>query len=200
MCAYCNNTRTQPHDLAWETMSRWFTALPRPLKKGQFVRANKIFPDDTWPRMRFVHLYFVKVLGCLIVEAKDQAPIDIVPFSKAIMKGDTPRSVFAVLLRRRLGRHFDSIRLESGHVFAVLTCRIKHVTVNIFYAQEGGGWENLGKTWHPRFGTKGSSSVTMPGAPKTRLRPRRPIKREKNVNCRRAPSRCTACRFRSSSQ
>jgi hypothetical protein len=24
------------------------------------------------------------------------------------------------------------------------------VTVNIFYAQEGGGWENLDKTWHPQ--------------------------------------------------
>lgn len=156
MCAYCNNTRTQPHDLAWEKMSRWFTSLPRPLREGQFARANKIFLDDTWPQMRCVHLYFIKVLGCVIVEAKDQAPIDIAPFSKAIMKGGTHPEVYLRFCcgDGSVGRHFDCIRLESGHLFAVLTYRIKHVTVNIFYAQEGGGWENLRKTWHPRFGTR----------------------------------------------
>jgi hypothetical protein len=156
MCAYCNNTRTQPHDLAWEKMSGWITAQPQPLKKGKFIRGNKIFPDDTWAKMRCVHLYFVKVLGCLIVEAKDQAPIDIAPFSKAIMKGSTHSEVYLQLCcgDGTVGRRFDCIRLETGHVFAVLTYRIKHVTVNIFFAQDGGGWENLDNTWHPRFSTK----------------------------------------------
>jgi hypothetical protein len=155
MCAHCNNARTQPHDLAWEAMSRRFTTRPKPLKKGQFVRGNKIFPYATRRKMRRMHLFFVKTLGCVIVEAGDQAPIDIAPFSNAIMKGGTHPEVYLQFCcgDGTIGRHFDCIRLNGGHVFAVLTYRIKYVTVNIFYAQEGGGWENLDKTWHPRFGT-----------------------------------------------
>jgi len=159
MCAYCNNTRTQPHDLAWEKMSGWFTKRAKPLKKGEVIRTTKMFPFAARRKMRAVHLFFLKTLGCVIVEAGDQAPIDIAPFSKAIMKGGeggTHPEVYLQFCRGdgSVGRQFNCIRLDSGHVFAVLTYRIKHVIVNIFYAQEGGGWENLDKTWHPRFGAK----------------------------------------------
>jgi len=157
MCEHCNTTRTQAHDLAWETMSGWLSKRPKPLRKGQFIRANELFKDETWQKLRGVHLFFVKTLGCVIVEAGDQAPIDIAPFSDAIMKGGTHPEVYLQLCcgDGSVGRRFDCITLEgSGHVFAVLTYRIKHVTVNVLYAQDGGGWENLGKTWHPRFSTK----------------------------------------------
>jgi hypothetical protein len=157
MCAHCNNTRTQPHDLAWETMSGWLSTRPKPLRKGQFIRGNEIFECATWQNLRGVHLFFVKTLGCLIVEAGDQAPIDIAPFSNAIMKGRTHPEVYLQFCcgDGTVGRKFDCISLNNGgHVFGFLTYRIKHVTVNIFYAQEGGGWENLNKTWHPRFSTK----------------------------------------------
>ena len=155
MCAYCNNTRTQPHDLAWETMSGWLTSRPKPLKKGDIVHGNKIFTYKTRQKMRRVHLFFLKTLGCVIVEAGDQAPIDIAPFSSAIMKGGTHPEVYLEFCRgdNSVGRRFDCIRLETGYVFAVLTYRIKFVTINILYAQSGGGWENLNRTWDPRFGT-----------------------------------------------
>jgi hypothetical protein len=155
MCAYCNNTRTQPHDFAWETMSGWFTSRPKSVKKEGIVRGNKIFTYKTRHKMRRVHLFFLKTLGCVIVEGGDQAPIDIVPFSKAIMKGGTHPEVYLQFCcgDGTVGRHFDCIRLETGHVFAVLAYRIKLLTVTILYAQSGGGWESPDRTWHPRFGT-----------------------------------------------
>jgi hypothetical protein len=52
-----------------------------------------------------------------------------------------------------VGHRFDCIRLQTGQVFAVLTYRIRYVSVNVLFAQNGGGWENLGNAWHPRFDT-----------------------------------------------
>jgi hypothetical protein len=88
ICAYCNNTRTQPHDRAWEQMSDCLRS--RQLKVGQWIRANSIFQHFTKHEMTNVHLYFVKLFGCMIAEAKANGynvPIDIERFSQAIMSG-----------------------------------------------------------------------------------------------------------------
>jgi hypothetical protein len=176
MCEHCNTTRTQPHDLAWEAMSDWLSKRSKPLRNGQFIRANEIFEQDVWQKLRGVHLFFVKTLGCLIVEAGDQAPIDITPFSNAIMNGRTHPEVYIQFCcgDESVGRRFDCRTLDiGGHVFAfaVLTYRIRHVTINIIYAQDGLDWESLDQVWHPRFSTKrfligdytrGSASQTEP--------------------------------------
>jgi len=155
MCAHCNNTRTQPHDLAWETMSGWFTSRRESFHKGDVVRGNRIFPYATRRKMRNVHLFFLKQLGCVIAEAKDQAPIDLAPFSKAIMDSRAHPEVYLQFCcgHDSVGRSFDCVRYENGYVFAVLVYRIKYVTVNILFAQAGGGWEDLSRAWHPRFDT-----------------------------------------------
>jgi hypothetical protein len=88
ICAECNTTRTHPHDRAWEHMSDVLRA--RQFKVDQWVRASRIFPHDTRRSMTDVHLFFVKLFGCLLCEAKaigHDVPIDIAPFSQAIMAG-----------------------------------------------------------------------------------------------------------------
>ncbi len=88
ICAECNTTRTQPHDRAWEDMSDRLRG--RSLKIGRWVRANRIFPHYTRREMTNVHLFFLKLFGCMICEAKANGydiPIDVAPFSRAIMSG-----------------------------------------------------------------------------------------------------------------
>jgi hypothetical protein len=68
ICTECNTTRTQPHDRAWECMSDRLRA--RQFRVGQWVRANSIFPHYTGREMTNVHLYFLKLFGCMICEAK----------------------------------------------------------------------------------------------------------------------------------
>ena len=88
MCAHCNNARTQSHDLAWETMSRWFTTRPKPLKKGQFVRGNKIFP------------YAIQDARLPDCRSGDQAPIrHCTVLERNHERGHTSRSVPPILLR-----------------------------------------------------------------------------------------------------
>lgn len=154
MCAYCNNSRTQPHDRAWEEMSAWFTQR-RTFRKGQAIRANRIWRYDTRKKMGNVHRFFLKALGCVIAEAKDNAPIDLEPFSSAIMNNRIHPDVYLQFCcgDGTVGRRFDCIELDTGHLFAVLTYRIKFITVNALYAEAGGGWESLSRAWHPRLDT-----------------------------------------------
>jgi hypothetical protein len=86
ICHECNTGRTQPHDRAWEHMSDQLRS--RRLVIGQSVRANGLFRHDTRRQMINVHLFFLKLFGCMLCEAKASGydvPIDIVPFSEAIM-------------------------------------------------------------------------------------------------------------------
>ena len=106
ICAFCNNTRTQPHDRAWEHLSDRLRS--RRLKIGLGVRANRVFPHFTKREMLNVHLFFVKLFGCMLAEARANGfdlPIDIDPFSRAINVGSTAfRSPSAVRPQRRNNR------------------------------------------------------------------------------------------------
>jgi len=79
--AECNTTRTQLHDRAWEHMSDQLRN--RRLVIGRWVRANRIFRNDTRRQMINVHLFFLKLFGCMLCEAKangHDVPIDIASF------------------------------------------------------------------------------------------------------------------------
>src|SRR4051812_25272118 len=69
MCNRCNSARTQPHDYAWESLSDALRLRTPVLKLGDIVRTDRIFPYDTAKQMLNVHLFFVKWLGCQIVES-----------------------------------------------------------------------------------------------------------------------------------
>lgn len=169
ICAHCNNTRTQPHDRAWEEMSGWLRNKGK-FREGQVIRANRIFRYDTRRKMRDVHRFFLKSLGCIVAEDPDNAPIDIEAISSAIMNNRTHPEVYLQFCcgDGSVGRHFDCIKLETGPVFAVLTYRIAFITINVLYAQAGGGWQSLSQTWHPRFDTNRlviGNYATGPSAP-----------------------------------
>lgn len=85
MCNICNSARTQAHDRAWEVLSDALRLRRPPLKRGEIVRANRVFRHDTSRQMLNVHLFFVKWLGCQIVESNIPISPPIDTFSNAIM-------------------------------------------------------------------------------------------------------------------
>jgi hypothetical protein len=87
ICKGCNNARTQPHDFAWQRLSAALRERKPPLKTGDIIRANRIFPCMTSAEMRNVHLFFVKWLGCAIVESCIPIQPPIETLSEAIMDG-----------------------------------------------------------------------------------------------------------------
>jgi hypothetical protein len=157
ICADCNTTRTQPHDRAWERMSDRLRG--RCLKVGEWVRANSIFPHYTRTEMTNVQLFFVKLFGCMLCEAKANGynvPIDIVPFSEAIMSGCPHPEVYL-----QFGKHDGSVgrtnlecwTTEQGSILAGWLYELKTIAVSVMFAQAG-RWQPSPNTWHPLSGSK----------------------------------------------
>jgi hypothetical protein len=141
ICEYCNTTRTQPHDRAWEHMSDRLRS--RPLKVGQWVRANSIFPHNTQLGMSNVQLFFVKLFGCMLCEAKAggyDVPIDIGPFSKAIMTGRPHPEVYLQIGKYDglVGRsNLECLISEKGSVLGGWLYELKDIAVSVLFAQAG---------------------------------------------------------------
>lgn len=157
ICAYCNTTRTQPHDRAWERMSDRLRS--RQLKVGQWVRANSIFRHYPRTEMANVQLFFVKLFGCMVCEAQangHDVPINIKPFSEAIMSGSAHPEVYL-----QFGKHDGSIgrtNLEcwttnQDSVLAGWLYELKTIAVSVMFAQAG-RWDPSPNTWHPNSGSK----------------------------------------------
>jgi hypothetical protein len=154
ICAYCNSTRTQPHDRAWETMSDRLRS--RRLAVGQFVRCNRIFGYCTKREMLNVHLFFLKLFGCMIAEAKangHDVPIPLEPFSDAIMTGRPHAEVHL-----EFGKHDGIVGRSDLHcwmvdpgksVLAAWLYELDTIAMSVIYAQAG-RFEQRRPVWHPR--------------------------------------------------
>ncbi len=92
ICAYCNNVRTQPHDYAWERISKYLHKNWKSISKSKLVNLGKIFPGSSKSEALNVHLYFVKLFGCRIIE--ESIPIDVSSFSSSIMNGIAHEHVY----------------------------------------------------------------------------------------------------------
>jgi hypothetical protein len=156
ICAECNTTRTQPHDRAWECMSDRLRA--RRLKVGRWVRANKIFSHNTRLERTNVHLFFLKLFGCMFCEAKANGydlPIDIVPFSQAIMSNRPHPEVHL-----QFGKHDGSVgrsnlhcgTVQNGGVLAFWLYELNTIAVSIAFVQSK-KFENRPDLWHPESRT-----------------------------------------------
>lgn len=157
ICSRCNNARTQPHDLAWQTLSDRLRS--RRLAIGQWVRCNRIFGYLTRREMLNVHLFFLKLTGCMIAEAKangHDVPIPLDPFSDAIMSGRPHAEVHL-----QFGRHDGGIGRSDLHVWktdpggSVLggwLYQLDKIAVSVIYAQAG-RFEHRRDLWHPHSRT-----------------------------------------------
>ncbi len=106
-----------------------------------------------------VHLYFVKLFGCHIADFG--VPIDLAPFSKALMTGKAHPNIY---LKFGFGARFggqphigiSNIELASrpdGTVaFAIWMQGLGGLSVLLIYAEPGEHRQALENAWHPRMG------------------------------------------------
>jgi hypothetical protein len=103
--------------------------------------------------MLFVHLYFVKIFGCAIVE--HEIPIDIEPFRRALQEGIAhPKVWISIGINTGLptGRtDLELVRETRGGsaVFATWFYVVADIAVNIMYADPGQDRQGLVRAWHP---------------------------------------------------
>jgi hypothetical protein len=162
ICAHCNNTRTQPNDQAWETLSAALRNRTPLLVPGNLVHANHIFHQDTSRKMLGVHLYFVKLFGCHIA-GSNSIPIEISGFARAIMQQEAHPCVYLTFGCGRTFAGKPMTGMSHMHIWRVPSLPgepiisatwfydIEGFSVCVTFAAKSG--ERLDGAWHPRQGT-----------------------------------------------
>ena len=159
LCARCNNQRTQAFDRAWQRFSAALRSRPV-LRPGDRIDLGKIFPGDVRKSMLNVHLYFVKLFGCLIAEKA--LPIDIHGFSHAILSESAHPKVYLAISPFTDGLPFasvgysdlDTAQLNGIIVYATWLYILDRFTVRIMYADPSERRRGLIDSWQPSTITK----------------------------------------------
>jgi hypothetical protein len=154
ICRPCNNQRTQAHDFSWEKLSNYLRSQGRNLKTNERIGLHKVFPGKVKEAMLNVHLYFVKVFGCQMVE--HQVPIDIAPFSQAILQGTAHPNIHLAFCSPFDGTpktagytDIHVIKKNGSVVFAVWLYYLDRFSIRIMYAEPGERRAGLVNSWHP---------------------------------------------------
>lgn len=154
ICNNCNSARTQPHDLAWQKLSSFLRNRKPPLKTGDFIRANRVFSYATSAEMLNVHLFFVKWLGCQIVETSIPIEPRIETLSRAIMNGKSHPNIwlaFGVMQRGEdwVGASTVDVHSFNGGARYDYVCRFYDVGALSVRVRLSGA--KLKDDWHPTF-------------------------------------------------
>ncbi len=160
ICERCNSATTQPHDYAWEYFSKCVRKRVPAITPQIYLRPSRIFPYNSRAAMLNIHLYFLKLFGCQIVEGG--IPIEIEPFARAILDGKPHDHVYIGFGPTPSGGPAKIAGGSDVHVamlggkcaFATWFYEVGNLTVNLIYALPGEQREGLVDAWHPRLGCK----------------------------------------------
>jgi len=101
-----------------------------------------------------VHLFFLKLFGCMLAEAKangHDVPIDMAPFSRAIMEGCAHPEVHLQFGRcdGTIGRtNLHVWATENGGVLGGWLYQLDTIAVSVLYVQAS-RFEHRVDVWHP---------------------------------------------------
>lgn len=160
ICSYCNNTRTQPHDMAWTKLSEALRSRQPSISPGTIIRTNRIFSVDSNSAMLNVHLFFVKLFGCYLAEGGFTIPT--AEFASAIMNDRACPLLYikfacASAEEGRMASASDlciAREAESGTArFAAWIYHVGRLKVLLMYAAPGEQCDGLIGSWHPKMGT-----------------------------------------------
>lgn len=158
LCARCNNQRTQPHDFAWERMSEWLRDRTPPLRPGDFVRADRIYPIGATQEMCNAQLYFTKLTGCHLVDAG--LKFDQPALAASILSGKPNKYIHLKFGISRTGQLLGASDMQAAMLasdnsvaFAVWAYALQALVVHVMYAIESEHRDGLVNAWHPRSGS-----------------------------------------------
>ena len=160
LCPRCNNERTQPHDQAWEALSGYLRSRQPPIRPGLTVRLTPVFPGSVNRSMLNVHLFFLKLFGCLIAE--NSVPLTLAEFSACILKSEAHPRVHIAFWAHNERRHLRYMAQSEMQVaelggqvaFASWFYYVGPLAINVMYAEPSERRQGLIHSWHPKNTTK----------------------------------------------
>ncbi len=160
LCNACNSSLTQPHDKAWEKLSAYLQGnFPR-ISRVRRIDLSRVFPGATRRSLLNVHLFFLKLFGCIIAE--HDVPIDLAPFANALRNGTAhPNVHLAFGPRMGLTRHkfacmtpIQALNKDGVPVFASWLYIVGEVAVDVIYSTESQFMQVIRDSWHPNTASK----------------------------------------------
>lgn len=160
ICNNCNSNLTQPYDRAWEKLSAYLRVNWSALGKSGKLNLSKVFPGSSKKSLLKVHLYFVKLFGCRIVEYN--IPIDIAEFSNALQKQIAHKAIFIAIgnipgeVKHKYAAvtPIEAVNDGNSTVFATWFYIIDTIAVNVIYSSVLGNEHVLRNAWHPSQASK----------------------------------------------
>lgn len=157
LCHKCNTTRTQRYDFAWQTLSNYLQKESKNLKTK--INLKKIFPGSAISSMLDVHLFFVKMFGCIIAE--HDIPINLSIFSNSLLNRVPHPHVrlgFGILPRWNKDMAFitpvNAVNANDIVEFANWYYMVRKVFVDIVYSSRAKYLQVANDTWHPNMNGK----------------------------------------------
>jgi hypothetical protein len=161
ICHECNTSRTQRYDLAWQKLSAYLqkeSKLPKEQRPKEKIRLKNVFPGSINSSMLDVHLFFVKMFGCIIAE--HNIPIELRSFSQAIVSRTPHPHVllgFGILPSWTQNKAFITPvyphHVGSAIEFACWYYMLRKVFVDVVYSLPF--YRPVATdTWHPRMNAK----------------------------------------------
>lgn len=155
VCSKCNNSLTQPYDRAWEALSNYLRSNWPELLQSRKINLVKVFPGKVHKSMLYVHLYFVKIFGCKVVESR--APIATTSLSEALLSKKAHMDIFIGFAQRpgEVDHKYaaltpiNSIDINGISAFATSLYVIDNLAVNLIYAPKIRPTSVMKDTWHP---------------------------------------------------
>lgn len=125
---------------------------------GRWVRCSRIFSYNTHRQMVYVHLFFVKLFGCMLTEARlngHEIPIDVALFSEAILNNRPHPDVHLQFAKYDglIGRSdLHCWKSEQGDVLATWLYQLDSFAICVVFAKTS-RWEHRHDLWHPNSHT-----------------------------------------------
>lgn len=129
LCAYCNQTRTQPYDRAYEKFMRYVNSNFQLLMKEQVLFTHKIFNKDIKKEQENLFRFFIKSFGCRIDNQGHAVPIELINAMHGNSYGKSLKVSFGLNIREPCVGEF-SLEGQVDH---------NKKPVNYFWAQFVGG-------------------------------------------------------------
>lgn len=156
VCRQCNNAGTQRYDRAWERLSKYLHGNWSRIARSSRIDLSKPFPGRTRDAALDVHLFFVKLFGCKIVESGTN--IDLTAFSNALI-ARAPHPELCLQIADAT-HHASTVVAYDTDVYTVHDqnrqldgatwgYRISPVCIKIHWIKTGAPLRVHGYTWHP---------------------------------------------------
>ena len=136
MCRRCNDTRTQPFDQDWATLSAELERRSRSLSARNRIKLRQLFPGWANHAARNIHLYFVKLFGCRI--AGEDVPLSIDPFANAIQNETICDGLSLIFCRdatHQVGRHAFVSAIQARYDGPTIVCAGWTYALDRFYVE-----------------------------------------------------------------